>query len=250
MLDSKILLEFANTFYGYGDLSAPLWFIGMEEAGGDKETVQRRLDTWAARGRRQVEDLADYHEAIGVSNLTSKKSVRLQSTWAKLIYFQLAAEGSVSEREMVRKFQSSTWGREASRTCLLELMPLPKRSAASWEYDEWTDVPELWSRELYFAHFAAMRAQGLKNLFQEYKPKVVVFYGKGHVFSCHWPWIVGVKPKHWQNAGSWSETEVDGSKYMIAPHPTAHSSDNATWRGKGASVAERVSVERPDLVRV
>jgi hypothetical protein len=247
MLDPDLLLDYATKFYGYGDLSAPIWFIGMEEGGGGKETVQKRLDVWYRRGRLTVEDLADYHEAMGVGHLTTGKKVKLQSTWAKLIYFQLAAEGAHAEREAVRDFQGSTWGRDASLTCVLELMPLPKRKASSWEYDQWTEIPELWSRDLYFAHFAAKRAQGLKELIQHYKPKVVVFYGKSGGFSCHWPWIVGVKPKFWKAIGTWQETELDGSKFMIAPHPTAHHSTNETWANAGAKVANKISINRSSL---
>ncbi|MBC8136283.1 MAG: hypothetical protein H8F28_10385 [Fibrella sp.] len=37
--------EFCNGFLGYGNLSAPLWFIGMEEGGGKSESeIAARLD--------------------------------------------------------------------------------------------------------------------------------------------------------------------------------------------------------------
>ncbi|MBY5988543.1 hypothetical protein [Roseovarius atlanticus] len=245
MLDSNLLLEYAANFYGYGDLSAPIWFIGMEEGGGGKDTVEKRLEAWERRGRRAVEDLADYHEAMGVGHLTTGKNVKLQSTWAKLIYFQMSAEGAKPDREAVRDFQASTWGRDSSKTCLLELMPLPKRKASCWQYDEWTDIPELWSRELYFAHFAATRAQGLKTLIQENKPKIIVFYGKSGGFSCHWPWIAGVKLEHWQKAGTWRELTSGDQKFIIAPHPTAHHSTNETWARAGAEVSGDVTIDRP-----
>ncbi|WP_420555647.1 hypothetical protein [Roseovarius sp.] len=245
MLDSNLLLEYAAKFYGYGDLSAPIWFIGMEEGGGGKDTVEKRLEAWDRRGRRAVEDLADYHEAMGVGHLTTGKNVKLQSTWAKLIYFQMSAEGETAEREAVRNFQASTWGRDSSKTCLLELMPLPKRKASSWEYNKWTDIPELWSRELYFAHFAAKRAQGLKDLIEKRNPKVVVFYGKSGGFSCHWPWIVGVEPGQWSCKGTWKEAKREGAQFLIAPHPTAHHSSNETWARAGAEVSGDVTIDRP-----
>ncbi len=244
MLNSELLLSFADTFYGYGDLSSPIWFIGMEEGGAGLDDIQKRLETWDARGRRMVEDVAAYHEAMGVTNLTAADHVRLQPTWAKLIYFQIAAEGGAPHQGLVRSFQCSVWGRESSRTCFLELMPLPKKNAASWPYKDWTEAPELWSRSLYFAHFAAKRAAALRTLIADHKPKVVVFYGKAPEFACHWPWIAGVKPSSWKAEGDWRETKREGSHYMIAPHPVAHGTQYASWMEMGERVSNLVDVNR------
>lgn len=247
MLNSELLLSFADTFYGYGDLSSPIWFIGMEEGGGSEDDIRTRLETWDARGRRRVEDLAAYHEAMGVANLTTGNRVRLQPTWAKLIHFQLGAERGPVESSVVKSFQRSVWGRDNSRTCLLELMPLPKKNAASWPYKDWTEAPELWSRSLYFAHFAVKRAAALRALIADHTPKVVVFYGKTSEFACHWPWIAGVKPADWQIVGDWCETRCDGLHYMMAPHPVAHGSQNALWTGMGERVSSVVDVNRSDI---
>lgn len=244
MLNSELLLSFADTFYGYGDLSAPIWFIGMEEGGGSEENIRKRLETWDERGRRRVEDLARYHEAMGVANLTTGRGIRLQPTWAKLIHFQLAAENAPRENSSVKSFQGSVWGRDNSRTCLLKLMPLPKRNASEWPYKEWTEEPELWSRSLYFAHFAAKRAAALRALVEGHKPKVVVFYGKSREFACHWPWIARVRPSDWLADSVWPETKRDGTQFMIAPHPVAHGSQNAVWAVMGERVSGLVDVDR------
>jgi hypothetical protein len=34
VLDPRLLTDFLDSFYGYGNPQAPLWFIGMEEGGG------------------------------------------------------------------------------------------------------------------------------------------------------------------------------------------------------------------------
>ena len=34
MLDDKLLESYMKTFFGYGNLHADYWFIGMEEGGG------------------------------------------------------------------------------------------------------------------------------------------------------------------------------------------------------------------------
>lgn len=37
MLDSEVLDQFCQQFFGYGELTAPIWFIGMEEGGANDE---------------------------------------------------------------------------------------------------------------------------------------------------------------------------------------------------------------------
>jgi hypothetical protein len=64
--DDQLLLDFMNAFYGYGNYKAPYWFIGMEEGGGDSfEEVTKRLSVWDRRGRRELEDAAEYFEEVG-----------------------------------------------------------------------------------------------------------------------------------------------------------------------------------------
>ncbi len=56
----RSLEEFMMHFAGYGNLAAPIWFIGMEEGGGaDVAELQRRVDAWRTRGSRTLEDLAE-----------------------------------------------------------------------------------------------------------------------------------------------------------------------------------------------
>lgn len=240
MLEPDLLLKFSSTFFGYGDLLAPIWFIGMEEAGGGQDEIRKRFETWSARGRKQIEDLAGFHEALGLTHLTAREDVKLQPTWIRPIRFQLAASGQVPDIQSVRTFQKSVWGRHSSRTCLLELMPLPKRSATSWMYNEWTNIPELWSRSLYFAHFAAKRAERLKVLLGDNRPRVVVFFGKSPEFACHWPWIAGVRPQDWIKRANWHQCDWNGTRFIIVAHPTATGSKDEVWDAMGKSVLDIV----------
>ncbi|MFL7892770.1 MAG: hypothetical protein AB8I56_11970, partial [Anaerolineales bacterium] len=66
MFNDTLLEDFINRFFGYGNFKGKYWFIGMEEGGGNSlEEINRRLDAWDMRGRREVEDVADYHRAFG-----------------------------------------------------------------------------------------------------------------------------------------------------------------------------------------
>ena len=67
MLDNDLIDEFINKFYGYGNLNSDLWFVGMEEGGGNSfEEINTRLNIWSDRGKKTVEDLVDYHFKIGI----------------------------------------------------------------------------------------------------------------------------------------------------------------------------------------
>ena len=50
-LDSELLERFINTFVGFGNPQAPIWFIGIEE-GGDRspDLLCHRIELWDRRG--------------------------------------------------------------------------------------------------------------------------------------------------------------------------------------------------------
>jgi hypothetical protein len=62
MLNHALLNDYMKVFYGYGSWKAKYWFVGIEEGGGKTfEEVTRRLDTWDRRGRRDIEDIREFH---------------------------------------------------------------------------------------------------------------------------------------------------------------------------------------------
>src|SRR4051794_23061661 len=123
MLDEQLLSNFIATFYGYGDYRAQYWFVGMEEGGGDTlEANAARLAAWDSRGRRELEDLVEYHSPLGVSRYTGERP-KIQATWGKLIRILLSAEGATQVNpEQVRAYQREHLGREGGENCLLELL--------------------------------------------------------------------------------------------------------------------------------
>ncbi len=85
-LNAGLVEEFAEHFYGYGNFSAPIWYIGVEEGGGETAAeLSRRFSIWAERGKHELEDLIDYHRGIEVFDWQSK----VQDTWRPLIRIQL-----------------------------------------------------------------------------------------------------------------------------------------------------------------
>src|SRR5258708_2448937 len=141
MLSPDLLAAYMHTFYGYGAWAAKYWFVGMEEGGGDSlEEIERRITVWHDRGRRDLEDLRDYHLAIGVPRYFEAKA-KLQRTWRALLRVVLTAQGARVDADSLRTYQSNLLGRLPATlnadTALIELLPLPAPAKrAPWLYDK------------------------------------------------------------------------------------------------------------------
>lgn len=188
--DDQLLDAFAQSFYGYGNYSGHLWFIGMEEGGGSSFTeVAKRLNAWDNRGRRELEDVSEYHNAIGITYLFNDRPT-LQSTWNKLIRILLSSDGQTPTTEQVREYQRASLGRLDGDTCLLELLPLPSPSTGSWLYAQHSRLSYLADRGTYKQACLALRIAHLQRRIMEYEPRAVVFYSIS--YREHWKAIAGV----------------------------------------------------------
>jgi len=69
LFDDQLLNEFVENFYGYGSYNGQFWFVGMEEGGGNSFLeLENRLNAWIRRGKHELEDLAQYHANIGLTD--------------------------------------------------------------------------------------------------------------------------------------------------------------------------------------
>lgn len=187
----KEIDAFAAGFFGYGDLKAPLWFIGMEEGGGNSAgEVARKIRAWEQRGRMSVEDVAEYHDALLKDGF---KSLSRQNTWSALSRVQLAYESTTTSGTAVRNHWREKLGRWGSATCILELNPLPSPSITTWKYKDFPECAEmafLANRVAYNARYRANRIASIKDMLQRSSPQAVVFYGKK--YEEFWGQIAGV----------------------------------------------------------
>jgi hypothetical protein len=176
--DRSLINEFIRNFYGFGNLQAGFWFIGMEEGGGNSEgEFNKRIQAWQTLGKKSLVDVVKYHEIIGI-NRFFVEPVKLQSTWNKLIRIYLSANDLPCETEDVRLFQKNHLGRTGQDTALLELLPLASPSTNEWFYDKWADHPLLRTREKYRLGLTPIRINTLRGLIEESTPPIVVFYGQ------------------------------------------------------------------------
>lgn len=95
LTEPELLDAYMATFFGYGNLSSPLWFIGMEEGVGE-ESLSDRLDAWSTLGKLSTVDIREFHRLISESRWfdTTFKTPQIQKTWkgpilAAFAYFDL-----------------------------------------------------------------------------------------------------------------------------------------------------------------
>mgnify|MGYP006303501765 CR=1 FL=1 len=159
------------SFIGYGNISAPIGFLGMEEAGGGFENLQNRLTF------DQVEDLYHGHKKLGILKY-HEGSRYIQSTWRGMCLIILHLMGREISRDEIRRFQAEELGRTHSNTFLLELMPLPKPSLDAWGYSGF--LPQFESKDDYYQQILPKRIQHIQSLISEQSPDIVIGYGKGY----------------------------------------------------------------------
>lgn len=239
MFDDELLHAFVAGFFGYGSFSAPYWFVGMEEGGGETpEDIALRLRAWEARGKCELEDVVEYHLAIGVSKHFDERGT-LQPTWNKLIRVLLSAMGESPETERVRAFQRTEWGRTHGNSCLTELLPLPSPGVDRWlHFTEHSQLPYLASRATYHEHIRPQRVAQLAAKVEAYRPKAVVFYGLKYLPS--WQAIAGSEFGATSLPGTHS-LRRNGTLYLATRHPAATGVSNAYFHSVGRLIREELS---------
>jgi hypothetical protein len=233
-LDDTLLEQFMSRFLGYGSFNARFWFIGMEEGGGnDFEQVSKRLETWRSRGMRELEDVRDYHLAIGIDRFF-REPIKIQRTWAHLVRVYLSALGHSIETEDIKKYQAKKLGRQDGDTAILELMPLCSPGTGYWFYDRWSDLPYLKSREQYELQVMPNRIALLKNKLQTNQPKVVVFYGVS--YREYYEETIGARTNLISELDCYS-CDIQSTRYLIIKHPAAKGITNQYFINIGKSLS-------------
>ncbi|HBL52898.1 MAG TPA: hypothetical protein DDZ34_02320 [Syntrophaceae bacterium] len=215
-ININTLYDFMHKFYGYGNLNAKFWFIGMEEGGGnDIDELHKRISAWNENGKKLLEDVVSYHIHIGMPHFFEKngnKKVRIQRTWGQLIRILLLSKGINATMEHIRAYQTCSLGRadDHSETCLMELMPLPSSSTNDWIYGQFQGIE---TRVKYFENISPHRINKLKELINENPKKIILFYGKSYIDR--WRHIIGSDLKV-DNGFMWFKKN---SLFIVINHP-------------------------------
>jgi hypothetical protein len=227
--------EFARNFLGYGTYQAPFWFVGLEEGGGDSaEELARRINAWHSRGRRELEDLVDYHSAIGITQWLNPGPT-IQPTWKGYIRTLLAARGLPTDPNAVRQYQASRFGRADGETCLLEINPLCRPSTEIPAYAIGTEG--LTDPETVRARYTQARVDRIRARITAHRPSVVLIAGLG---NRDWAQVLAggeLTPTQVVKGLECWTRETDGTLYLLTNHPVAWGIPNAYFEGVGRLAA-------------
>ncbi len=232
-MEDKDLEIYIYSFFGFGNWKSKIWFIGIEEGGGNsKEEISSRLNSWL----KYKTDLIDnniHHKNIGISDFFDKG--KLQPTWKKLIRLKLSYEGKEPNNDLIRDIQKNNWGRVNSDNALLDLFPLPSPNNSNWFYNEWSKLSYLGTRKDYYNNVIDKRVEYIQNKIEEYKPEVVVFYSISMLD--YWNRIVEYNFNYNSTKVSIDKSYIkifkkNGTKFVVTPQPAAVYS-NAFWDKAG-----------------
>lgn len=234
-VDDKAVEAFIDGFFGYGNWAAPIWFVGMEEGGGATiAEAGRRIETWRLRGKLDLEDLVEYHHAIGITKHLGSQPA-LQPTWSKLVHLVLEMNGHEATDERVRAFQATKLGRRGGSSALIELLPLPSPGIEHWIYGDATTIPYLSSRDRYRVHVVRHRIAAIRERISTHFPRVVVFLGLS--YAPYWTQIAGV-PLSPVRGDEFISATMAQTTFVIVKHPTARGVTNALFRTIGTTLRQ------------
>jgi hypothetical protein len=107
----------ARSFFGYGRWSAPYWFIGLEQGGGDN---QKRAQAFKELQSDGLCDCKKFHCKIGVPDWHGENA-RIQKTWGRLMRLLASFHGVYSGEAGLLNYQKNYWGSREGDTCVIEL---------------------------------------------------------------------------------------------------------------------------------
>jgi hypothetical protein len=198
LITAQALQHWINNFYGYGSWSAPFWFVGYEESGGDlpEEVAEKliyftqahalaleptlcniremyRQITFRIEGPR-AERFANFHDHRFGPDATQ------HGFWKNMTAFTYGYQHKKIPDPLA--YQQQHFAAPGSQEAFIQFYPLPAHSHA-WYYS-WLDLPQfpfLKSRMLYQKHVYPKRIADLCLQMERYKPKVVLMYGMENI---------------------------------------------------------------------
>lgn len=188
---NQMQVDVLRAFEGFGRLDAPVWFLGMEEA-GDNPLLLHIRGTW-----KPVMDLADAHAGLNIHHhhAANAGDVVLQSTWRPMCALMVLGDmphlyapqldnlakflqQRRDRRNTVASYQSAMLGKKTAegQTFSCELLPIPKPAADLYSFGH---LFPMWaSHAAYVADVLPGRIALLSKRLNQHAPEVVVAYGK------------------------------------------------------------------------
>src|SRR5579863_1576119 len=200
-------------FIGYGNLDAPIVFVGMEE--GLASTKALSEDLLLRSGFAPVMDAEVAHRGLAKGPSLFSDKPRRQPTWRVMADVMLHYEGATfpsdKERARARKsYRAKRLGREACDSLLMELLPYPNKKKSEWLYSE-----KYSNRDDYVAHVLPERLRLLSNALHQHDRRAIICYGRDD-----WKHFKALFPEdmRWTSVGRFDCATWKGAKVTLTDH--------------------------------
>lgn len=230
VITKELLWDFSNKFLGYGNIKAPIWFIGMEPGSPDNKKLLKKFFTvWAERNKPAVDDVKASHLQIGHSHYTRffENPVIYERTWGGLIKILFTIDGNDEFNiEDVKNYQKDKFGRLNSNHCILELFALPAKNIKTQYWDNHYRKHFNITKAEFFKKQLKKRISIIKELIIKNKSKTIIFYGS--TYKKFWEEIAGCKINQTKifNEEKIFYKSFNKTKYIVCHHPVAYGVTN------------------------
>lgn len=174
---SKIDWRRIENFIGYGNIKAPLVFIGVEEGLAKPEALRQDL-LWRSTFKR-VMDAKEAHEGLADGPSLFSEKPRRQPTWRVMadvmLYFNDETFKNKAERSKARReYRPLALGRSIANSLLIELLPYPNKKSTAWPYAD-----RFPTKQDYIDAMLPKRLALISEALAEYPREAIICYGQG-----------------------------------------------------------------------
>jgi hypothetical protein len=218
---SKDEIRRIANFLGYGNSSATLWFIGIEEGLGNMNDVDACLNL---KARGSFESVMDLHKAhlllrengqfINIEQNPPKGSKSGQNTrvWQWMSKIARAYEGNDDwiDVTLAKNHIGCCLGRSNRDTFLTELSPIPERDGNNrcW-------ISQLEKRDPKFHDYIMQRRDELKESIRKHSKSKIICYGRGGDNADKFAKLLDIK---WQMRSACSDISIaGGARFLLLP---------------------------------
>lgn len=164
------------SFAGYGNQSAPVWFIGFEEGLGKMDSEDTAKNLIARGAFEKTMDLNDAHLRLseGGKLIEIERQATFNPVWVWMAKIMLARKGHSGWRntERAKEYIRSQLGRSTGETFLTELSPIPSPNAKDQAWMRWFR-----ERDLQLDTKMKQRQEALRRVLEVKPPPLVICYG-------------------------------------------------------------------------
>jgi hypothetical protein len=214
---AKIDWKRIEDFIGYGNLEAPLVFVGVEEGLAKPEALQQDL-LWRSTFSH-VMDAKEAHDGLADGQILFSNKPRRQPTWRVMADVMLRFNGETYKNKADRaksrrEYRPRALGRSIANSLLIELLPYPNKKKSAWPYGD-----RFPTREEYAEALLPKRLALISDALAQYPREVIICYGQSDwlLFKRLFPPNTAWKPIK----GRYNNFEVatwQGAKVTLAYH--------------------------------